>query len=109
MLTDDDGQDEVRELLAAWKDFDLLLRMKEGLSDSAWDRLQSALRRCATSWEGSDAIPRLAVSALVDMFAATEANAYLYEAPLQSRVMDIAYELQTLVQECVGIDSREVP
>ena len=35
MLTDDDGQDEVRELLAAWKDFDLLLRMKEGLSDSA--------------------------------------------------------------------------
>jgi hypothetical protein len=67
------------ELLAAWEDFTVALRMRDGLSARAYERLRDALRACARSWEGRDSVPRLGANILVDIFPATEASADLYQ------------------------------
>ncbi|MER5478868.1 hypothetical protein ABT026_18150 [Streptomyces sp. NPDC002734] len=43
------------------------------------------------------------MNVMVDVFAATEANASLYEGEVAAQVMDAAYELQTLIGKCVAI------
>ncbi len=69
----------------------------------AYERLRRALRGCVEAWAGFDAIPRVGVNVLVDVFPATEANAGLYEGEVADRVMDAAYELHDLVGACVAL------
>jgi hypothetical protein len=94
---------ETANLLSAWEQFDLSLRLREGMSESAYDRLRAALLTCAHTWRHLPAIPRLGANALVDMFAATEANAGLYDGEMRGRILAIAFEIQDLVRECVAV------
>jgi hypothetical protein len=91
------------ELLAAWEDFIVGLRMREGLSERAYKRLRDALGACARSWEGRESIPRLGANILVDIFPATEASADLYSDEVRTQIMEASFYLQDLVQECVGV------
>ena len=91
------------ELLAAWGDFIVALRMRDGLSARAYERLRNALQACARSWEGRDSVPRLGANILVDIFLATEASADLYTGEEQTKIREVAFYLQDLVRECVGV------
>jgi hypothetical protein len=91
------------ELLDAWGDFIVGLRMRDGFSARGYERLRAALQACASSWEGRDSIPRLGANILVDIFPATEASADLYTGEEQARIRKISFYLQDLVQECVGV------
>jgi hypothetical protein len=73
------------------------------MRERAYERLRDALQTCASSWEGNDSIPRIGVNILVDIFPATEASADLYPEEVRTRIQEIAFYLQDLVQECVGI------
>lgn len=95
----------VAYLVAAASDFLVGLRGHEGVDEDTFRLLASALRNCAAAWEGRDQIPRLGVDVLVDVFPATEASAYLYEGEERRRIMDMAFELQDLVRECVGVSA----
>ena len=66
------------ELLTAWEDFIVALRIRDGL-------------------------PRLGANILVDIFPATEASAYLYTGEERTRIQEVSFDLQDLVQECVGV------
>jgi hypothetical protein len=94
---------EISELLSAWEQFDLGLHLREGMSESAYDRLRAALLACANAWGDLPAIPRLGANVLVDMFPATEANAELYDGEVRDRILAISFEIQDLVRECVAI------
>lgn len=91
------------ELLAAWEDFIVGLRMRQGLSESSLERLRESLRACASAWEGHESIPRLGANILVDIFPATEASADLYEEEVRARIQEVSFHLQDLVQECVAV------
>ena len=93
----------IEEMAEAWSAFDDALRMKKGFDEHAYARLKQAIRACADAWAASDLIPRLGVNILVDVFAATEANAGLYTGELADRVTEAAYELQGLIGECVAL------
>lgn len=95
---------ELKSLADSWKEFDLSLRMNRGLDESALMSLKHALEACALAWANLDAIPRLGVNILVDIFPATESNSNSYAGEVGERIMAIAYELQDLVSECVHID-----
>lgn len=95
--------DPVNRMVQAWATFDESLRMGNGFDEAAYDALTTALRVCANEWAELDAIPRLAANVLVDVFAATEANAALYEGEAADRVTEAAYELHDLVGECVAL------
>lgn len=98
MATDD----PLDRMVRAWVTFDGSLRAGNGFDEAAYHALTEALRACATEWAELDAIPRLGANVLVDIFAATEANAGLYEGEAADRVMEAAYELHDLVGECVA-------
>ena len=91
------------ELLAAWEDFIVALRMRDGVSARAYERLRNALQACARSWEGRDSVPRLGANILVDIFPATEASADLYTGEERTRIQEVSFYLQDLVRECVGV------
>lgn len=104
MLSHDPEAADVDELVEASVEFGLLLRQREGLSEAAWRRLEAALQRCAEAWRDLDAIPRVAVNVMVDLFPTTEASADLYAEPERSRIMDVAYEVQDLVRHCAAVE-----
>jgi hypothetical protein len=106
VLTSDQISPEITDLLSAWERFDLGLRFREGVSESAYDGLRAALLICAEAWHHLPAIPRLGANVLVDMFPATEANADLYEGEIRSRILAMAFEIQDLVRECVAINEE---
>ena len=91
------------ELLAAWEDFIVALRMRDGLSARAYDRLRDSLQACASSWERRDSVPRLGANILVDIFPATETSADLYTGEERTRIQEISFYQHDLVQECVGV------
>jgi hypothetical protein len=95
--------DPVNRMVQAWATFDESLRMRNGFDQAAYGALTEALRACADEWAQLEAIPRLGANVLVDIFAATEANAGLYEGEAADRVMEAAYELHDLVGECVAL------
>ncbi|MFJ7064911.1 hypothetical protein [Streptomyces sp. NPDC101115] len=95
--------DTVSKMVQVWVAFDESLRMRNGFDETAYQALTEALRACAEEWAELDAIPRLGANVLVDVFAATEANAALYEGDVADRVMEAAYELHDLVGECVAL------
>jgi len=95
---------ELQFLADSWKEFDLSLRMNRGLDESALESLKSALGACASAWANLDAIPRLGVNILVDIFPATESNSNSYAGEVGERIMAVAFELQELVSDCVQID-----
>jgi hypothetical protein len=97
---------EISELLSAWGQFDLGLHLREGMSESAYDRLRTALPACANAWRDLPAIPRLEASVLVDMFPATEAKAELYDGEVRNRILAISFEIQGMVRECVAISEE---
>ena len=70
----DTPRPHVAELVSAASEFIIGLRMREGVSEGAFQRLSSALRSCASAWDGLDEIPRLAANVLVDIFPAVEAS-----------------------------------
>ncbi len=92
---------EVLQLLDAWSTFDLGLRLGEGFQQTKWEALQQALKRCKEVWSERDHLPRPAMSALVDMFAATEACAGIYQDGQRKQIQDLAYALQELIQDCI--------
>jgi hypothetical protein len=106
VLTHSHVDPEVAELLSAWEQFDLGLRLREGLSEGAYDRLRIALQACADAWRDLPAIPRLGANVLVDMFPSTEANTDLYEGDIRDRILEIAFEIQDLVRECVAVSEE---
>jgi hypothetical protein len=91
------------ELRAAWEDFIVGLRVRDGFSAEAYERLRGALQACASSWEGRDCVPRLGANILVDIFVATEGTADLYDGEEKEKIQEISFYLQDLVQACVGI------
>ncbi|WP_260145497.1 hypothetical protein [Streptomyces sp. 2132.2] len=95
--------DPLEQMIAAWAAFDDSLRMRNGFNEVIYDSLKQSLHACADAWAMLDAIPRVGANILVDIFAATEANADLYEGELTDRVMEAAYELHDLVGECVAL------
>lgn len=103
----DSRQEYVAELVAAASEFVVGLRMREGVSEDSFQRLSSALRNFASSWEGQDEIPRLAANVLVDIFPATESSADLYESEERNRIQEMAFELHELIQECVAVEGRD--
>lgn len=103
----DSSQECVAELVAAASEFVVGLRMRDGVSEDAFQRLSSALRSCASSWEGIDEIPRRAANVLVDIFPATESSAHLYDGEERNRIQEMALELHELIQECVTVDDQD--
>lgn len=103
----DSSQELVAELIAAAREFVVGLRMREGVSEAAFQRLSSALRTCASSWEGLAEIPRRAANVLVDIFPATESSADLYDGEERNRIQEMAFELHELIQECVAVDDQD--
>ncbi|RKE22262.1 hypothetical protein [Streptomyces sp. TLI_171] len=95
--------DPTRSLLAAWQRFDGPLHLRAGFDRAAFDALADALQRCAAAWAERDAIPRAAVNVLVDVFAATEANAHCYQGAEAEQVQEAAYLLHELVAGCVEL------
>lgn len=97
--------DEVVARLAdAWEKFDVPLRMHEGFNEESFVKLKGVLKECSESWATLDSIPRLAVNILVDIFPATEGNADLYEKVISEKIVQMAFELQELVGECVALN-----
>ncbi|OEJ36123.1 hypothetical protein BGK67_32035 [Streptomyces subrutilus] len=90
-------------MAAAWAAFDESLRMQNGFDEELYVSFKQSLQACTDAWATLDAIPRLGVNILVDVFAATEANADLYEGESADRVMEAAYELHNLIGECVAL------
>jgi hypothetical protein len=97
---------EVEALVAAWEDFIVPLRMKEGFDDKALANLTSALSGCAVAWNGLDAIPRLAVNVLVDISPTMETFVQSYGEPMADRLREVSYRLQELVWACVAVDAE---
>jgi hypothetical protein len=102
---DPTADDPVTRMVRAWATFDESLRTRNGFDEIAYAALTEALRACATEWAELDAIPRLGANVLVDVFAATEANAGLYEGDIADRVREAAHALHDLVGECVALRS----
>ncbi|MGA5069171.1 hypothetical protein ACPB9E_36370 [Streptomyces exfoliatus] len=96
--------DPLEQMAEAWAAFDESLRMQQGIDEGIYTSLKEALHACAEVWATLDAIPRLGANILVDVFAATEANANLYEGELADRITAAAYELHELVGECVALN-----
>uniref|UniRef100_A0AAU2JZD8 Colicin D immunity protein domain-containing protein n=1 Tax=Streptomyces sp. NBC_00049 TaxID=2903617 RepID=A0AAU2JZD8_9ACTN len=95
--------DPLDQMAEAWTVFDEGLRMQNGFDEEIYASFKQSLHACADAWATLDAIPRLGVNILVDVFAATEANADLYEGESADRVMEAAYELHNLIGECVAL------
>ncbi|GID98573.1 hypothetical protein ACFQFC_12965 [Amorphoplanes digitatis] len=95
--------DPLETMAGSWTVFDESLRSGEGINEGALKSLKESLRACAEAWAEFDAIPRLGANILVDVFAATEANANLYQGELADKVMSVAYELHDLIGECVAL------
>ena len=99
---------EIDLLLDAWKRFDVGLTMGEGYKSEDDAQLRQALGRCADAWKELDAIPRIGANILVDIFPATEANAERYQGPDRQSLIEAAYHLQALVQECVRLRDEDL-
>ncbi|MGW0786430.1 hypothetical protein [Streptomyces sp. NPDC002913] len=95
--------DSLAGMADAWTAFDEALREGRGVDQNAYAALKETLRLCAQEWEALDAIPRLAANILVDIFAATEANAALYQGAMADQAMEAAYELHDLAGACVAL------
>lgn len=93
----------LEQMAEAWAVFDDALRTMKGFNEEAYSFLKQAIGACSDSWADLDSIPRLAVNIFVDVFAATEANAGMYEGKSAERVMEAAYELHDLIGECVAL------
>lgn len=103
----DSVQEHVAGLVSAASEFTVGLRMREGVSEAAFQRLSSVLRSCAYSWEGLAEIPRRAANVLVDIFPATESSADLYDGEERDRIQEMAFQLHELIQECVAVDDQD--
>lgn len=99
---------ELRALAKSWEKFDLSLRMDRGLDREALVFLKRSLEECAEAWAGSEWIPRLGANILVDIVPATESNSYRYEGDIKEQILEVIYELQELVWNCVQIDEHEI-
>jgi hypothetical protein len=97
---------EVNALTAAWEDFSVPLRMKDGVDDKSLANLRSALSDCADAWNGLDAIPRRAANVLVDISPTMETFVQSYGEPMAGKLREIAYSLQELVWACVAVDAE---
>jgi hypothetical protein len=93
--------ESLAELEAAWLDFIVRIWMREGLVDSAHERLRAALIECAALWAEWDSIPRRAAGFLVDVCLVTEGCATPYPEAERRRIVEAAYYLQELVHRCV--------
>lgn len=97
---------EAEALVAAWEEFSVPLRMKDGIDDQALANLKSALSDCADAWRGVDTIPRRAVNVLVDISPTMETFVQSYGEPTAGRLRETAYSLQELVWACVAVDAE---
>ncbi|KAK2765632.1 hypothetical protein FQN54_008486 [Arachnomyces sp. PD_36] len=91
------------QLVETWLEFATALRMKKGFNDEQYQHLQSALKELATEWADLDHLPRDVVNVLVDVFPVMESNAGVYTGELKEKIMDAAFSLHDLVQECVAL------
>ncbi|WP_285751535.1 hypothetical protein [Lentzea sp. NBRC 105346] len=94
---------ELSDLAQTWERFVLGLRRRDGLDADALNALKEALGACAAAWAGRDSIPRLGANILVDIVPATDSNSHLYEGEVQQQIIEVMYELQDLVWDCVAI------
>lgn len=91
------------QLAETWVKFATALRMREGFDDEQYRFLVSAFTDLAKEWAELDHLPRYMMNILVDVFPAMEANAEIYTGELKQKILDAAYELHGLVQECVAL------
>lgn len=96
------------ELDSAWGEFIEGLRVGDGASESVFHRLSRSLEECAGAWRDRSEIPRLAVNILIDIFIATEGSSFSYPEQERTRIQEMAFRLQDLVRECVGIPEAEI-
>jgi hypothetical protein len=96
--------DEVVRLLAAWDDFIIPLRMRDGIDAGAYASLTEALRECAVAWRDRSELPRLAVNVLVDVVPTMDGFAAAYGPEHADSIRKLTFELQELVGECVAVE-----
>jgi hypothetical protein len=97
----------VSSLMAHVKGFSVPLRMGSGFDEAEYAALCEMLRACAAAWHHEDAIPKLAVTILLDLARSLDAASAVYDGPVANRVQSAAMEVDALVRACVAVDAQE--
>ncbi|MFC1438034.1 hypothetical protein ABUW04_07160 [Streptacidiphilus sp. N1-10] len=93
------------ELVAAWENFSVPMRMRDGFNEASYVALKEALAACAVTWAESDTIPRLAVNVLVDILPTMDSFVEAYENPsMRTKIREAAFDLQELIWQCVAVE-----
>lgn len=97
------GYDVLPELVDRAEAFVAPLRAGEGFSEDAFYDLCEVLRRSRHNWMSLDAIPRIAVNILVDLFPSILTCAELYTGEESQQIERAAYEIADLVSSAVPL------
>jgi hypothetical protein len=77
------------------------LRRGKGFDEEAFRGLETALEDCEVAWKNSDAIPKSAVSLLVDLQRIIENCAYAYPGDEGERIRRESYVVGDLISKIV--------
>jgi len=77
------------------------LRGGFGFDEAKFDRLFEVLEECAVIWRGSETLPRLAVSLLVDLERVIENCSYPYSDAKREKIQSAAYKVGELIAKIV--------
>ena len=80
--------------------FTVPLKQKEGFNDEAYHRLCSVLRECIAFWASSDAIPKKAVGAFVEVIPWLVGCEDIYPESVKDKILDAEMEITDLLLQC---------
>lgn len=98
--------DCVETLSNAAGDFVAALRQGYGVEEERLRNLCNALDACRVEWKGSKLLPRTGVNILVTLFPAIESCQYLYLGDEAKKVLKVGFEIQSLVEAVVALESE---
>ena len=77
------------------------LRGGLGFDEAKFNELFEVLEECAIIWKGSETLPRLAVSLLVDLQRVIENCSYPYSDAKREKIQEAAYKVGELIAKIV--------
>jgi hypothetical protein len=96
-----------KELMEAWGEFIVALRLGDGYCDDKFLRLRAAMESVRDAWQDAEVVRKDAASVLVEMFSSVDAAGHLYKGEEADQIRAAAEDLQELASACVaGGDSE---